>query len=227
MKNLYTILFLSAILIGCNSNTKKPVNETANKYVPIEEAENDSEELNLFEPNKDFIIETMEIYQDVDSVEMNKRFETYKQLVTSREGATEDDINWYMVNIQHIDSVSKSVIELANQEKYEDIAYLLDSELANFWSHPSNNVNSIFQLHWVMVPLYMLICPSQEEYYEKVIDMWEMNKTSMEIFQLKTGKPHEYYNRVLHELSSFYNQVGNEEKKQEVDAILAEIESKE
>ncbi|MCH5242909.1 MAG: hypothetical protein J1F67_10920, partial [Muribaculaceae bacterium] len=220
ISQLLIISIIALSIVGCQSKSKETSNKTINNFFLVEEIHEDSTELNLFEPNKDFIIETMELYQDLDSVAFFKKFETYKEQVTTRGNYTEQDINWYLENIQHIDSVCNSIKELALKEKYEDIGLILDSELINFYCHPNSDVNSNFQLHWVMVPLYMLIIPEKEEYYDKVIDMWEMNKISMEALQLQTGIQHEYYNRVLHELASFYKEVGNEEKRKEIESIL-------
>ena len=221
---LIILCIITISVVSCQSKSKETNNDTANNFFPIEEVQEEAKELNLFEPDKDFIIETMELYQDLDSLTFFKKFQTYKEQVTAGGNYTEQDINWYLENIKHIDSVCNKVRELALEENYEDIGSILDSELINFYCHPNSDVNSNFQLHWVMVPLYMLIIPDKEQYYEKVIDMWEMNKISMEALQLQTGVQHEYYNRVLHELASFYKEIGNEEKRKEIESILKEKE---
>lgn len=211
-------LFLCGILLSCShpNNTNKEISSEL-----AEENENENRGNAL--PDTTAIIELMEYYQDIDTVETGKRFETYRMLVESRDNYKQEDIDWFFQNISHIDSVSKQAIILTRQEKYENLAYLLDSELGNYYSHPNSDTYSIYELSWAMLPLYRMISPDSKTYYEKLIGMWEMNRLMMEAVQIQSGERHPYYERMMHELSHMYDKVGDVEKKNEVDSIISNL----
>ena len=68
-----------------------------------------------------------------------------------------------------------------------------------------------------------MISPNNKAYYDKLIEMWEVNKLMIEAVQFQTGEQHPYYDRMLHELSYMYEKVGAVEKKKEVDAIISKL----
>lgn len=220
MKKLSILFIAMGLVVGC-SNAKKENKESPSGFVEVEGTESRGEAL----PDTAAIIELMEYYQDVDSVETNKRFETYKSLVESRADFNQEDIQWYFKNIRHIDSVSKEAIKLTRNKQYEDLGLLLDSELGNFYGHPNSDTYSIYELSWAMLPLYRMITPDSKTYYDKLIKMWEMNRLLMETVQIQTGEPHPYYLRMMYELSSLYDKAGEKDKKKKVDDIIESVET--
>ena len=71
MKKLSILFIAMGLVVGC-SNAKKENKESPSGFVEVEGTESRGEAL----PDTAAIIELMEYYQDVDSVETNKRFET-------------------------------------------------------------------------------------------------------------------------------------------------------
>ena len=217
----FGILSFSVIIFGiCLSCSKSNIksSHSNNDFVPIEEFK--EEPIDISEPDTTEIIGLMEFYQTLDTIEANKRFDTYKSQVENRENYSQEDIDWYFINISHIDSVAESAIKLTREGKYDDLARLLDSELENFYSHPKTNSEAVYDLHMVMVPLYNKIIPTKKLVYEKMIEMWEFNKAIVEMVMLRSGEPQELYPYVLHDLSLLYDAVGDSEKKSEIDSIL-------
>ena len=210
--------FLCGVFISCSQSTNNN-KENSSGYVGENEAEGEADLL----PDTAAIIELMEYYQNVDTAETNKRFETYRELLESQDNYNPEDIDWYFKNISHIDSVSKQAVILTKQEQYKDLAYLLDSELRNYYGHPKSDSYSIYKLSLMMLPLYKMISPNDKAYYSKLIEMWEVNKLMIEAVQFQTGEQHPYYDRMLHELSYMYEKVGAVEKKKEVDAIISKL----
>lgn len=215
MKRLPLFLIVIGLLVSC-TNSNKTDKDNSTRFVEVKETESRVESL----PDTTEIIELMEYYQTLDSIETSKRFETYKMLIENKDDYKQEDIDWYFNNINHIDSVSKQAEILTRQEKFEDLAYLLDAELKNYYSHPNSNSYSIYDLSWVMLPLYRMIAPDSKTYYEKLIEMWEMNRLMMEAFQIQTGTPHPYYERMMVELSILYDKAGEMEKKKEIEGII-------
>ena len=72
----------------------------------------------------------------------------------------------------------------------------------------------------VMIPLYDKIIPTREHLYKKMIELWEFNKSMVEMVMLMSGEPHELYLYILHDLSILYDAVGDQDKKKEVEEIL-------
>ena len=219
MKRLLIILTCLVLLISC-SNSNKTDKDNSSMFVELKETQGRLES----KPDTTAIIELMKYYQDLDSIETKKRFETYKELLASGDDNMQKDIDWYFKNIDHIDSVSKQAIILTRQEKYKELAYILDAELENYYSHPNSNSYSIYQLSWVMLPLYRIITPDNKTYYDKLIEMWEMNRLMMEAVQVLKGTPHPYYERMMVELSVLYDNAGEYEKKKEIDDILESLD---
>lgn len=217
---IFIISILLIALISCTSN-KKDNHDNNSEFVQIEEIK--EEPIDISEPDTTEIIGLMEFYQTLDSVEANKRYDTYKSLVENRENYSQEDIDWYFKNISHIDNVAESAIQLTRKGKYEDLSRLLDSELGNFYSHPNTNCDVVYNLHMVMVPLYDKTLPTRFSVYKKMIELWEFNKSMVENVMLMSGEPHELYPYVLQDLSLLYYAVGDKAKKSEVDSILEAI----
>lgn len=211
---------IAAALVSCNSGK---TSDTKPQIEPDAAFMGNSGTYDMTQVNKNFIIETMKVYQNVDVEEFK---EGMAELLNSIEdpgslAATQEE--WYLNNISHIDSVSNKVVELANMEKYEDVARLMDSELVNFYSHPNSDTYTVYQLHWMMFPLYPLIMPDKQAYYQKLLEMWEINRYLMEGQHVRSGEIHPYYLRMMGELSTLYGNVGDETKKKEVDNIIATL----
>lgn len=221
-KLLHSLLIIAILVCGtfisC-SHSNNDNKENSSGFVEENETEGSADVL----PDTTAIMELMEYYQNIDTIETNKRFETYKKLVENRADYRQEDIDWYFKNINHIDSVSKQAVILTRQKQYEDLAYLIDSELGNYYSHPNSDSYSIYELSLVMIPLYRKISPDSKTYYDKLIGMWEMNRFMIEAVQIQTGEPHPYYERVLHELSYMYEKAGAVEKKNEIDSIISKL----
>lgn len=223
MKIIAIYLITIGLLLGCShSKADKQQPKSPDNNLALH---SDTTHYDLGMINKDLIIEIMEVYQEIDNDKVLNILNTQDKLLENespveREAAGRRYIN----NIYHVDSISKQVISLANQEQYEDIAKLLDSELINFYSHPNSDSYTVYQLHWVMLPLYRLITSDEKSYYNKLIEMWEMNRALIEGVQNMSGQTHQYYERMLFELSSLYDKTGEAEKKIEIEKILDEIE---
>ena len=220
MKKLPIFLFAVGLLVSCSNSNKTDNKDNSSMFVEVKETDSPGG----VQPDTTAIIELMEYYQDLDSIETNKRFETYRNLVERRDGYKQEDIDWYFKNINHIDSISKQAVILTRQEQYEDLGYLLDAELGNYYSHPNSDSYSIYELSLMMVPLYRKISPDSQAYYDKLIEMWEMNRFMMEAVQIQTGDPHPYYERMMFELSILYDKAGMKEKKNEIESILDSID---
>ena len=220
----FGILSFSVIIFGiCLSCSKTNIksSHSYNDFVPIEEVK--EEPIDISEPDTAEIIGIMEFYHTLDTIEANKRYDTYKSLVENRENYSQEDIDWYFTNISHIDSVAESAIKLTREGKYDELSRLLDSELGNFYSHPNTNCDAVYNLHMVMVPLYDKTLPTRYSVYKKMIELWEFNKSMVENVMLMSGEPHELYPYVLQDLSLLYYAVGDKAKKSEIDSILNAI----
>lgn len=219
MKILPLFLISIILVLGCtNSN----ISQNTDRQTNDNNVSSASKYYKLGVIDKDMIIETMQIFRDVDMEKVKTIMNIQGDLFPDNDETQQEETDrWYLDNIQHIDSLTKFVIFLANQEKYEEIGILLDPELINFYGHPNSDTYSVYQLHWAMLPLYKLIIPDDDKYYEKLIEMWEMNRLMIESVQLLSGEDHPLYGRVLAELSGLYEKAGEDEKKKEVDSVLA------
>ena len=224
MKNflLGLLSFILIAVVSC-SNSKKENSTANNGFVPVEKDQEVRGELSdMLTPDTSLIIEIMEYYLVPDQEEANKRTETYKNIVQNQGNYTQEDLNYYQDNITHIGKISEEAIKLTKEEKYEELITLLDSELDNFYGHPNSDTYTVFLLHHAMRPLYLLICPTKEEYLEKLINLWEFNRTMIEMVGMMRGEitDNELYERVLKGLDAYYTEIGNEQKKKEIESIL-------
>lgn len=156
-------------------------------------------------------IETLQLYQNVDSQLIAERNELYLLMLKHTvpyEEPSEADKSYFLRNITHIDSVVNTCVEFIHQNKEDELISLLETELQNFYAHPHNNVDNEIALHYMMEELYSRHCKSDEEYLAKVIPMAEWRVMHIEALE----NEHPAYSLALIELAFYYTWSKNYDK---------------
>ena len=156
-------------------------------------------------------IETLQLYQNVDSQLIAERNELYLLMLKHTvpyEEPSEADKSYFLRNITHIDSVVNTCVEFIHQNKEDELISLLETELQNFYAHPHNNVDNEMALHYLIEELYSRHCTSTEEFFAKVIPLAEWSV--MHIETMENG--HSAYSLALTELVLLYTWSGNYDK---------------
>ena len=187
MKKLFSLLACLTILVAC-----KEAKST----------------ISLSDEDKSIAIETLQLYQNVDSQLVAERNGLYQLLLKHSEPteeASEEDKGYFLRNITHIDSIVTVGTELINQNKGDELMSLLEAELPNFYTHPHNTVDNEVALHQLVVELYRRQSASDEEFLTKVIPLSEWTVIHIEALEHK----HPVYSAVLTELIVFYSSLEN------------------
>ena len=167
--------------------------------------------ISLSDEDKSAAIETLQLYQNVDSQLVAERNGLYQLLLKHSEPAdevSEEDKGYFLRNITHIDSIVTVGTELINQNKGDELLSLLEAELPNFYTHPHNTVDNEVALHQLVVELYRRQSASDEEFLTKVIPLSEWTVIHIEALEHK----HPVYSAVLTELVVFYTSLANYDK---------------
>ena len=167
--------------------------------------------ISLSDEDKSAAIETLQLYQNVDSQLVAERNGLYQLLLKHSEPAdevSEEDKGYFLRNITHIDSIVTVGTELINQNKGDELMSLLEAELPNFYTHPHNTVDNEVALHQLVVELYRRQSASDEEFLTKVIPLSEWTVIHIEALEHK----HPVYSAVLTELVVFYTSLANYDK---------------
>lgn len=167
--------------------------------------------ISLSDEDKSIAIETLQLYQNVDSQLVAERNGLYQLLLKHSEPASEvseEDKSYFLRNIAHIDSIVDAGIKLINQNKGDELLSLLETELPSFYAHPHNTVDNEVALHQLAVELYRRQSVSNEEFLAKVIPLSEWTVIHIEALEHK----HPVYSAVLTELVVFYISLANYDK---------------
>ena len=187
MKKLLSLLACLTVLVAC-----KEANST----------------LSLSDEDKSIAIETLQLYQNVDSQLVAERNGLYQLLLKHSEPTdevSEEDKGYFLRNIGHIDSIVTVGTELINQNRGDELLSLLEAELPNFYTHPHNTVDNEVALHQLVVELYRRQAANDEEFLTKVIPLSEWTVIHIEALEHK----HPVYPTVLTELIVFYTSLEN------------------
>lgn len=147
--------------------------------------------------DKNFAIATLRQYQNVNSQLTAERNAFYLLMLeqSSAEEPSEADKSYFIRNIAHIDSVVIHGVALINKNKGKELLTMLEAELINFYAHPHNTAENEIALHRLLIDLYFNDTTlSKEEYYGKVIELYEWNKTHFESLE---NIPADYINILL------------------------------
>ncbi len=190
MKKLFSLLACLTVLMACKESKNT---------------------ISLSDEDKSVAIETLQLYQNVDSQLVAERNGLYQLLLKHSEPAdevSEEDKSYFLRNITHIDSIVTVGTELINQNKGDELLSLLEAELPNFYTHPHNTVDNEIALHQLVVELYRRQSASDEEFLTKVIPLSEWTVIHIEALEHK----HPVYSAVLTELVVFYISLANYDK---------------
>lgn len=202
MKKLLLLLTCLTVLVACKekkSTISLGAEDPSNKKSTFSEPKST---ISLSAEDKSVAIETLQLYQNVDSQLMAERNELYLLIYKHSEPAdevSEEDKGYFLRNIAHIDSIVTVGTELINQNKGDELLSLLETELFNFYAHPHNTVDNEIALHQLVVELYRRQPTSKEEFLAKVIPLSEWTVMHIEALEHK----HPVYPIVLTELIVF------------------------
>ena len=202
MKKLLLLLTCLTVLVACKekkSTISLGAEDPSNKKSTFSETKS---AISLSAEDKSVAIETLQLYQNVDSQLMAERNELYLLIYKHSEPAdevSEEDKGYFLRNIAHIDSIVTVGTELINQNKGDELLSLLETELFNFYGHPHNTVDNEIALHQLVVELYRRQSASKEEFLAKVIPLSEWTVMHIEALEHK----HPVYPIVLTELIVF------------------------
>ena len=188
MKRILIFVCLVSLL-ACGNRNKQ--NETQEAEVTFEEA----------------AINILQLYQDVDPQFAAKRNEIYLLMLKHTEPqseVTEDDKNYFLRNITHIDSIVNQGVTLVKDGKIKDLSTLLKGEIMNFYAHPHNTLDNELLLHKLIEELFYQTADTYEEYVKEVIYLNDYTILHMETLEDK----HPEYNTILIEQTCNCIEVG-------------------
>ena len=210
MKQLFFLFASSLLLLSCTKTKQDKL---------------------LNDVDKEVARATLRQYQNVDAQLIAERNAFYLMILehNSTEEASEEDKSYFLRNISHIDSVVNHGLALIKKNKGKELLTMLEVELINFYAHPHNTAENEIALHRLMIDLYFNDTTlSQEEYYGRVIELYEWNKTHFESLK---NIPADYINILLNlyfsymvlekydkaiiigeQMSAYVIESGNEEK---------------
>ena len=176
---------------------------------------------------KAFRRQTFESFINLDESKAKEQEKIYLEMLEQCGAVNEDNVSWYRNNIAHIDSLSRYCIELSDIGKNKELLDVLESEIANFQSHPNATTEVCFDLNLVLTKLYIDQRDIHPDYLSKCIDLWELNRMQIEAVQSNWPEYHPLYIQVLQILSSLYKEADNPQKAAEYDTLIEEITSME
>ena len=167
--------------------------------------------ISLSDEDKSVAIETLQLYQNVDSQLVAERNGLYQLLLKHSEPteeASEEDKGYFLRNIVHIDSVVNQGAAFVKENKISELLALLEAELPNFYAHPHNFIDNEIMLHQLLAELYRQTAESYEEYANKVIYLNDFTIVHIEALENK----HPQYGSILVEQVCSCIQVGQYNK---------------
>lgn len=161
----------------------------------------------------------------MDEAKVTEREGLYLLMLEQMGEVKESDSIWYRRNIAHIDSIARYCIELSENEKDAELLDILESEMANFQSHPNADSYLCFDLNLVLTKLYFAQSADHPDYLQKCIDLWELNRVQINAVQAGWQEYHPLYMEVLKILLHLYESVNNSQKVAEMQALMNEVTS--
>ncbi len=168
-------------------------------------------------------INTLAIYQHVDSIFADKA-----KILSDYIGKSmgKYDSTFYRKNIQHIDSVVQSCIELVYQNNPKELLALLEKERLNFYVHPANTIANEDKLHMLFTQLYNKFHTeyNQDEYTSKFITLIEHTRLHIQLLRLlQEDIDADYYFSLSTSLIEMYSSLNENDKAIHVAKELCEI----
>lgn len=208
----YISLFLMFV-VGCNSQQTSSAKQN-DITISTDERE---------EEDKVFRRQTFEAFNNLDEAKAKEREEQYLLMLEQFGEGKDSDANWYKRNIAHIDSIARYCIELSENDKDAELLDMLDSEMANFQSHPDADTYLCFDLNLVLTKLYFAQSADHPDYLQKCIDLWELNRVQINAVQSGWQEYHPLYIEVLDILLKLYEKVDNHPKITEMQSLINEV----
>ena len=99
-----------------------------------------------------------------------------------------------------MDSMARTGIELAMQNKPWALLELLEKERENFYVHPNNVIENELGFHQLLVVLYQMCYGNTKTAFTKIVPLMEITRLHIYAWEVMKGEEHPYYIDVLADL---------------------------
>ncbi|OKZ44489.1 MAG: hypothetical protein BHV68_02245 [Bacteroidales bacterium 43_8] len=163
----------------------------------------EEEKVVLREEQQKLAVEVLSLYLEVDSSRMAELV-TSSQVVDSLVGRGENgekfDPAFIYRTVAHVDSMARTGIELAMQNKPWALLELLEKERENFYVHPNNVIENELGFHQLLVVLYQMCYGNTKTAFTKIVPLMEITRLHIYAWEVMKGEEHPYYIDVLADL---------------------------